>query len=131
VIVTPSGKVHNTVATTLNNLAGLYSDQKRYKKAESMLIQALDIKKQIFGNDHPSTAISLNNLANLYADMGCNDKAIPLFKQALAMFDHHLGIDHPTTIFVRESWMTFQSNIKMKVIKKKKGKSNMKTLQEL
>jgi tetratricopeptide (TPR) repeat protein len=51
------GKVHDTIAITLNNSAGLYSEQQRFLEAESTYIQSLEIKKQIFGDNSSTMAI--------------------------------------------------------------------------
>jgi tetratricopeptide (TPR) repeat protein len=54
------------VATSLNNLAGLYDAQGNYSKAEPLYQRALEIKERKLGSYHPSVATSLENLAILY-----------------------------------------------------------------
>ena len=56
---------HPNVATTLNNLAGLYYSQGRYSEAEPLYIQSLEIRERIFGINHPFTATIRENLAIL------------------------------------------------------------------
>jgi tetratricopeptide (TPR) repeat protein len=73
------------VATSLNNLALLYSSQGRYSEAEPLYKQALEMRKRLFQGDHRDVAISLNNLAELYRTQGRYSEAEPLYKQALEM----------------------------------------------
>ena len=49
------GAEHPYVATSLNNLAGLYESQGRYEEAEPLYIQALDMYKKLLGDEHPYT----------------------------------------------------------------------------
>ncbi|MDB9458546.1 tetratricopeptide repeat protein, partial [Dolichospermum circinale CS-545/17] len=57
-------------ALSLNGLALLYYSQGRYKDAEPLYLQSLDIRKRQLGNDHPHVAQSFNNLASLYKSQG-------------------------------------------------------------
>ncbi len=66
-----------------NNLAGLYDSQGRYPEAEPLLLQALDLYKQLLGDNHPQVALSLNNLANLYQYQGRYPEAEPLYLEAI------------------------------------------------
>jgi len=59
------GESHPSVATSLNNLAGLYYSQGRYAEAEPLLTQALAIVEQQLGVDHPHTITCRNNLQYL------------------------------------------------------------------
>ncbi|MEH2086381.1 tetratricopeptide repeat protein, partial [Nostoc sp.] len=59
------GEEHPSVASSLNNLAGLYRSQGRYSEAEPLYIQALDICEQRLGVDHPNTVTVRRNLAYL------------------------------------------------------------------
>ncbi len=69
--------------TTLNNLANLYQDQRRYSEAEPLLQEALQAKREIFGSRDPSTMIGLNNLATLYQAEARYGEAEPLLREAL------------------------------------------------
>jgi tetratricopeptide (TPR) repeat protein len=59
------------VATTLNNLAVLYSDTQRMKEAEEAYREALSIRRELAKANPeaylPDVAMTLNNLANLYS----------------------------------------------------------------
>src|SRR3954447_3261085 len=60
------GSQHPDVATTLNNLAQLYTNEKRFADAEPLERRALEIGEKTRGAHHPRTAIYINNLAGIY-----------------------------------------------------------------
>ncbi len=59
------GPEHPHVATSLNNLAGLYRAQGKYAEAEPLLKRSLAISEKALGPEHPDVATSLNNLAEI------------------------------------------------------------------
>jgi tetratricopeptide (TPR) repeat protein len=89
------GTEHPSVATSLNNLAGLYDSQGRYGEAEPLYQQALELSKRLLGTEHPDVATSLNNLAGLYKSQGRYGEAEPLYQQALELRKRLLGTEHP------------------------------------
>ncbi|ODS31932.1 MAG: hypothetical protein SCARUB_02941 [Candidatus Scalindua rubra] len=89
------GPEHSNVATSLNNLAGLYRAQGRYADAEPRCLRALSINEKSLGENHPDVATSLNNLALLYKVQGRYADAEPLYRRALAIWEKTLGKDHP------------------------------------
>ena len=98
-----NGPDHPDTATSLNNLAELYSTQGKYDLAEPLYKRALAIREKALGPDHPDTATDLNNLAELYRTQAKYDLAEPLYERALAIREKVLGPDHPNTIKSRES----------------------------
>ena len=50
------------MATSLNNLAGLYHAQGKYAAAEPLYNRSLAIREKVLGPQHPDVATSLNNL---------------------------------------------------------------------
>ncbi|HBP88130.1 MAG TPA: hypothetical protein DD706_10595 [Nitrospiraceae bacterium] len=89
------GPTHPDVATSLNNLGGLYDSQGQYGKAEPLYQRALAIREQALGPTHPQVATSLNNLGLLYHRQGQYGKAEPLLQRALAIAEQALGPTHP------------------------------------
>jgi hypothetical protein len=51
------------VAATLNNLAGLYSWQGEYAKAEPLYLRAIAILEKVFPNGHPNLDTAKANYA--------------------------------------------------------------------
>jgi hypothetical protein len=64
------GPDHPDVATSLNNVAGLYCTQRQYAQAEPLYKRSLAIMEKTLGPDHPEVAQSLENLAALYRKTG-------------------------------------------------------------
>jgi tetratricopeptide (TPR) repeat protein len=92
----------------LNNLANLYYSQGKYEQAEPLYIQALELRKQLLGENHPDTATSLNNLANLYYSQGKYEQAEPLYIQALEIAEQTLGENHPLRVTIRNNLEDFR-----------------------
>jgi tetratricopeptide (TPR) repeat protein len=110
------GEMHSSTAATLNGLALLYLRQGEqqgkwiYVKqghslqagklciAEGLFERALEIRRQVLGEDHPNTALLWNNLACCYQAQGATEEAEPLFLRALVINEKHLGREHPGSI---------------------------------
>ena len=95
VLETKLGSEHPDVATTLNNLAGLYRSMGSYEKALPLYQRDLEISEKVLGPEHPDVATTLNNLAGLYKHMGSYEKALPLYQRALEIYEKVLGPEHP------------------------------------
>lgn len=65
-----------------------------YKKAVQWNQKALNIRKNLLGENHYMTAVSYNNLASAYQAAGEYVKAKQLFQSALTIFQKELGPDH-------------------------------------
>jgi tetratricopeptide (TPR) repeat protein len=98
------GEQHPDFATSLNNLAALYSATGRSEQAEPLYQQALEIRRQVLGEQHPDFATSLNNLAALYFATGRSEQAEPLYQQALEVLRQVLGPNHPHTKLVQANY---------------------------
>ena len=60
-----SGKSKD-VATILNNLAKICSDQGQFAEATTLYQRSLTMKEQVLGKNHPEVATTLNNLGMKY-----------------------------------------------------------------
>jgi CHAT domain-containing protein/tetratricopeptide (TPR) repeat protein len=67
----------------------------KYREAVALLLQVLQIRKELCGVEHYHYAISLNNLAVLYQDMGFHARSVPLLQQASRIYRRTLGDEHP------------------------------------
>jgi tetratricopeptide (TPR) repeat protein len=90
---------HPAVASSLNNLAFLYSSQGKYEQAEPLYVHALEMRKRLLGEEHLDVAFSLNNLASLYFFQGKYEQAEPLYVHALEMRKRLLGEEHLDVAF--------------------------------
>jgi CHAT domain-containing protein len=89
------GAEHLNVATSLNNLAGLYLAQGKYAEAEPLHRRALAIREKVPGPEHPDGATALSYLARVYQDQGKYAEAEPLYRRALRILEKALGPEHP------------------------------------
>jgi CHAT domain-containing protein len=95
-------KPNNDLATSLNNLAGLYESQGRWAEAEPLYVKALGICNKLFPDPNKPNndlATSLNNLAGLYRSQGRWAEAEPLFVKALGICNKLFGKNgHPDLV---------------------------------
>jgi hypothetical protein len=56
------GKEHPSTLSSMNNLGLVLGSQGKYKEAEAMHRQTLQLKEKVLGKEHPSTLDSMNNL---------------------------------------------------------------------
>ncbi len=95
-----------TLATTLTNLANLYSDERRCKDAKELYLEALEIDRKHFGENHVEVANDLFNTAallhrcNEFAEaQGYLERAITAFsaidnKYGAAKSLHYMALCH-------------------------------------
>ena len=83
------------LATTANNVGGVYLNFRRLDEAEPYLKEALEHARTYFGPDHPSTLRYTTNLAGLYGVRGDFEAAKPLMESVLAARRRVLGPEHP------------------------------------
>lgn len=92
------------LVVSLNNLAQLYDDRKKYAGAEPLYQRLLAIDEKTLGPDHPDVATILYRLAKLYQAQGKYAEAEPLYQRALAIRDGVLGPSHPDVVVILESY---------------------------
>jgi CHAT domain-containing protein len=91
---------HPLLAGSLNNLAAVLTDQRKYADAEKFHREALEMRRRLYPKqDHPLLAGSLNNLASLLWHQEKYAEAEPLYREALDMrrrlYDRE---DHPELV---------------------------------
>jgi tetratricopeptide (TPR) repeat protein len=91
------GAEHPYIATTLNNLALLYTAQGRYEEAEPLYREVLTIDEKTLGKEHPHVAAVLNNLADFYLYLHKYEEAKPLYLRAHTIAEKTLGKEHHYT----------------------------------
>ena len=92
--INQSSQPSDFLAENLNNLAGLYYDQGKYRDAELFIERSLTIREKQLGENHPDFAQSLNNLAELYRTQGKYEEAEPFYRRSLAIWEKQLGENH-------------------------------------
>ena len=63
------GTDHLDTAVSLNNLAGLYYEQRRDAKAAPLYMEAVEIIERVVGAEHPNTKMMRGNYEVLLAEM--------------------------------------------------------------
>ena len=66
-----------------------------HEQAETVLLEALEIKERTLGGDHPDLAIVTGGLASVREGMGDIDGALRLLQRALEIHERALGAEHP------------------------------------
>ncbi len=77
------------LATSLNNLAGLYRAQGKYAEAEPLYKRALAIGEKTLGPEHPHVAMTLENYAALLRETGRGAAATNMEARAKAIRAKH------------------------------------------
>ncbi len=72
-------------------------EQRRFVEAEKLYQEALDIRRQVLGEQHADTATACNDLAECLGAQGKYTAAEPLHRQALSIRRQILGEEHPNT----------------------------------
>lgn len=77
---------------SLSNLANTYADMGHFERAESYLVQAVELGRQVPGEDGElDLARYLNNLGTVYVDLEKHDEAIEVFTETLEIRARLLG----------------------------------------
>jgi hypothetical protein len=58
------GKEHPSTLTSMNNVASMYVYQGRWKEAEELFVQVVEMSTRVFGEGHPFTLTSMGNLTS-------------------------------------------------------------------
>jgi hypothetical protein len=95
---------HPDTLTSMANLASTYRNQGRWKEAEELEVQVMEIRKQVLGPEHLDSLTSMANLAYTFRSSGQGNPALLLMAECVRLRDRKLGSDHPDT---RSSKSTF------------------------
>jgi serine/threonine-protein kinase len=82
------------LAGSLYELANVYFYAGRYKEAEELNRQVLEINRRSYGPEHPKVAEPLVNLGAIQQDLGDYGEAEKLHRQALAINRNFYGENH-------------------------------------
>lgn len=86
-------------ASMLHISGDVYADSRKFSEAEAFHLEALEIRKRLYGPDHPQIAAGKNNLASLYREQGKVDQLVPMLEDALRIWRGAFGEDHPSVGF--------------------------------
>lgn len=88
---------HPDIAQNLNDLAGVYHNQRKLAEAEPLYQQALAIQEQTLGGEDPATLRTLGNLALLKYSQKKYAESETLNKRVLTAREKQLGAEHVDT----------------------------------
>lgn len=95
---------------TIANQGLLYATMGRFTQAEGYTAEALDIRKEKFGDQNVSVAVSLNNYAVLKYNLARYNEAEKDFESALAILKNAgLGAEIPGSIVLNNQAMLYQT----------------------
>jgi tetratricopeptide (TPR) repeat protein len=83
-----------------------------YDGARPYYEKALEINRNVLGEEHPDTATSLNNLGFLLQATGDYGGARPYYEKAYSILVKSLGANHPNTTTVKENLEILNSKIR-------------------
>jgi tetratricopeptide (TPR) repeat protein len=81
------------VATSYNNIGGVYLKKGDLENALLQFQRALEIRTRVFGSEHPDVAQSYGNMGYLYCSLGKAEEANEMFTKAYSIFLKVLGPD--------------------------------------
>lgn len=84
-------------ASRLHQTALVHDLEGNYELAETLFVQAFQLREQALGEDHLSTAETAAALAAIYQDTGRPEAAARLYERAYATYRETLGADHLDT----------------------------------
>lgn len=85
-------------AILLHCIASYFFFRGKWSDAEKLSIEAIEIRKEIWGEDHPNTLASINNLATIFWKLGRWEEAEKLQVYVMETCKLKLGADHPETL---------------------------------
>ncbi len=89
------------LAGLLNDRGVLLLRQARYAEAETVLREALDRARRLYGDDHPRVIVIYGNLAGAIRQQGGEDKlaaSLPFYEQARELAIERYGPDHSQSV---------------------------------
>ncbi|CAF4992215.1 unnamed protein product [Rotaria sp. Silwood1] len=86
---------HSLLATSYNNIGGVYTNMGNYSKALEFYEKAHKIKEKALPSNHPDLANSYNNIGQMYNNMGDYSKALEFYEKALEIGEKALPPNHP------------------------------------
>ncbi len=105
-----SGAESLDVAAAFNNLAWLYTNQRKFDEAIPLLENGLAIRRKVYGDEHPVVARNMHNLATVLISQQKFDQAQAMLTRAYKIQKSVLGIDHEDTIATMRDLAPLLSN---------------------
>ncbi|WZH42130.1 uncharacterized protein QYS62_003120 [Fusarium acuminatum] len=85
-------------ARLLHRVAGYFFYEGRWKEAEELQVDVVEIRRRVLGEEHPDTLKGMNNLASTYWNQGRWKEAEELGVDVMEIMKRVLGEEHPDTL---------------------------------
>jgi eukaryotic-like serine/threonine-protein kinase len=96
-ILESSAAPQTEISSLLDDLAKVYSSEQHWALAKQTYERALQIDRQILGDDHPRVAWHVHNLALVAQNMGDLKQAETLYRDAISRKERAYGVGDPQT----------------------------------
>lgn len=94
------GKENFLVAASIFEIAQCYYDQKKFKEALDLGLNALKIREKVYNVNNPFLAFSLDQVSNCYENLGNNDKYLEYRNKSLKIKRHLFKMTHPDSDYL-------------------------------
>ncbi len=101
----------SNLANNYNAIATNYWKQGDYKRAYDSFNKALDIFKQVYGEDDMNIAMCLNNMGTVISNEKNYTKALNYYLKTLIIFEKNLSINHPNLGSLHSNISTMYKNL--------------------
>jgi serine/threonine-protein kinase len=91
------GKVHPSVASSLNELGTAALGQGKSDAAEQYFLRMVEIYRQVYGERHYLFAVALSNVASVYTRREEWSRAEKIFRQVIPIFIESQSANHINT----------------------------------
>jgi len=99
------------LANNYNAIATNYWKKGDYKQAYESFNKALEIFKQIYGEDHMTVAMCLNNMGTVISNEKNYTEALNYYLKALNLFQKYLSMNHPNLASLHCNISTIYKNL--------------------
>ncbi|GCE10468.1 tetratricopeptide repeat protein [Tengunoibacter tsumagoiensis] len=99
-IITEYQIIRREAGHLLFKVASYMLGHARYREAEPLYHQSMQIWEHVLGSEHLDMAYPLNGLAELYREQGKYREAEPLYQRAIQIREQSLGPEHPDVAFI-------------------------------
>jgi tetratricopeptide (TPR) repeat protein len=92
------GQTYPSTMTSMAELASTCRAEGRWKEAEELEVQVMEMSSRMFGLDHPDTVTSMENLGFVLKAQGKYAEAEDMYQQALKGYEKIQGPEHTSTL---------------------------------
>jgi len=92
------GGEHPNTLTTMVQLASTYRFQGRWREAEELQVNVMEVRSKLLGEEHSDTLTAMANLAHTLRSLGQNIQAMEMMGNSIRVSSKVLGYSHPDVV---------------------------------